>query len=208
MIGKMKIIIFVVLLGLIMTMRIRKSTDDSEKNEAQEASRTAVSTEWIYLYDYSYAYTPVVSYSPVYYGAVRRSYYYYPYYSYYPRSHFWYWRKDGADATAPQASTPAPPAPAASTPAAKDAPAEPSRVENKDEKQEKDKKIQVKIEELVNNLKKLKKDLWKDENYDTVQLRKENKAYDPEWLLTQLNISTVLQIEDLLKENKIDLSKK
>jgi hypothetical protein len=188
MIGKMKIIILAVLISLTFTIRISSKAAEI-KDSADEASRTVAGSQWIYLYDYSY--TPALSYSPVYYGAVSRSYYYYPYTSYYytPRSYFWVYRKDGEEAAPAEKKT--------------DAPTESKRVEKKDD--EKEKKVQVKVEELMNNLKKLKKDLWKDENFDTAQLRKDNKAYDPAWLLTQLNIATVLQIEDLLKENKIDL---
>jgi hypothetical protein len=196
----MKIIILIALVALTFSIRVnKKALDNGNKENVEEASRTEATSQWVYLYNYSY--TPVLSYSPVYYGAVSRPYYYYPYYSsyyYYPRSYFWSYRKDSNEETTP------------AEPKKAEAPAEANRVEKKEDNKkanDKETKIQVKIEELITNLKKLKKDLWKDENYDTTQLRKENKAYDPEWLLTQLNISTVLQIEDLLKENKIDSAK-
>ena len=193
MIGKMKIIILVALISLCLTLRVqKKSSDDADKSHVEEASRTAAGTEWVYLYNYSY--TPYMSYTPVYYSSGVRTYYYYPYYnsySYYPRNYFWYYRKSGEE-TAPAVD-------AARTEKKKD------EVDNNENKKEE--KIQVKVEELQANLKKLKKELWKDENYNTAELRKENKAYDPSWLISQLNISTVLQIEDLLKEKQAEPAK-
>lgn len=189
--GKMKIFILAALISLIFSIRVSKMAGDNlNKENDEEASRTSAMSQWVYLYDYSY--TPIVTYSPVYYGTTSRSYFYYPYYTTYytPRS-FWVFRKEGEEASSVEKKV--------------ETPADPNKSNKKDD--EKEKKIQVKVEELLTNLKKLKKEIWKDENFDTAQLRKENKAYDPAWLLTQLNIATVLQIEDLLKENKIDYSK-
>ena len=158
----------------------------SELDSSREASRTSANTGYVYLYNYSY--TPMYSYNPVYYSSGYRSSYYYPYYSsytYYPRSYFYYYRKSGVEA---QRSL------------------DVSKTETKDEAERKEisktEKIEVKFEDLEANMKKLKKELWGDENKTTEEFRAAQKAFDPAWLITQLNIATVLQIEDLLKEAK------
>ncbi len=201
MIRKMKIIILVALIALSVSLKVQKTIDDtktiakkdvignmltSSVDSPQEASRTCAKTGYVYLYNYSY--TPVFSYDPVYYSSGYRSYYYYPYsssYTYYPRSYFYYYRKSGEEAQRSQ---------------------DVSKTENKGEAERKEvsktEKIEVKLEDLEANMKKLKKELWGDENKSTEEFRAAKKAFDPAWLITQLNIATVLQIEDLLKEAK------
>jgi len=203
MIRKMKLIILVALITLSVTLKVQLLADDnkvadkkvalspsidsltSEGGNAQEASRTSANTAYVYLYNYSYS--PVFSYDPVYYSSSYRSSYYYPYYSsytYYPRSYFYYYRHSAEESLPSQVA---------------------SKTQEAERKEEK--KIAVKLEDLEANMKKLKKELWGDENKTTEDFRASKKAFDPAWLITQLNIATVLQIEDLLKETKSNSAK-
>ena len=65
-----------------------------------------------------------------------------------------------------------------------------------------------KPEELKKELSKLKKEVWGKEDYSTEQIRKENKAYDSRWLIAQLKITRVLEIEDVLSQKKTELKKR
>lgn len=55
-------------------------------------------------------------------------------------------------------------------------------------------------EEIKNEISQLKKEVWGKDNYSTEDIRKDNKAYDAKWLITQLKITRVLELEDLLNE--------
>lgn len=50
-------------------------------------------------------------------------------------------------------------------------------------------------------LKKLKNEIWGDENYDTTDMRQNNSVYDARWLVAQLKITRVLELEDYLASN-------
>jgi hypothetical protein len=160
-----------------------KNSDDNSK---KESPKTNNEEENIDLYDTDYF--PVCTSDPRLYGESMRDYYYYPFsptFTYNPKKLFYNYRKSGMKTSQ---SLEASRTGDKKNPAGKEI-----------KKQE---KIQVNVKELEANLKKLKKELWGDENKSTAELRLTRKAYDPAWLTYQLNIATVLQIEDLLKENK------
>lgn len=55
---------------------------------------------------------------------------------------------------------------------------------------------------LIAEMKALKKELFGKEKYSTKDLREKKSAYNPKWLNTQLKVSRMLAIEDLLKNEK------
>lgn len=54
------------------------------------------------------------------------------------------------------------------------------------------------IDELKEELENLKKTIWGDPNYKTDELRKNGKVYDAKWLLAQMKITRVVELEDFL----------
>lgn len=73
-----------------------------------------------------------------------------------------------------------------------------SKEANKNSKIE---KREININEANNQIKQLKKEIFGKENFSTENLRKNNKAYDPRWLLAQLKISRLLFLEDEVTKN-------
>jgi hypothetical protein len=63
-------------------------------------------------------------------------------------------------------------------------------------------KKEFKTENLEKQIKALKKEIFGKENYSTKELRKNNKVYDPRWLLAQLKISRLFFLEDEVIKNK------
>ena len=53
-------------------------------------------------------------------------------------------------------------------------------------------------EEIKEEIAKLKKEVWGKSDFETDTIRKNGKAYDSRWLLAQLKITRVLELEDLL----------
>lgn len=53
----------------------------------------------------------------------------------------------------------------------------------------------------MNELRKLKQEIWGDENFNTEQIRSEAQAFDARWLVAQLKITRVLELEDYLTGN-------
>ena len=72
--------------------------------------------------------------------------------------------------------------------------AAPSKTANTKEKKEATK------DDLQSELTNLKKEIWSNENFDTSEIRKSNKAYDSRWLIAQLKITRALELEDNLKK--------
>ena len=58
------------------------------------------------------------------------------------------------------------------------------------------------IDELKKELSDLKKFIWGDPQFDTSKLRKESKIYDAKWLLAQMKITRVAELEDILSTEK------
>ena len=123
--------------------------------------------------------------SPVYYTYNPTSYYYTfdPYSSYYYGSYAYpttfdytsypyYWRKS----------------------------AEAKEEDDANKKKEKENNsTEFKVENAEKEVKALRKEVFGDENFNTAEIRKQNKVYDLKWIVSQLRISRVLEIEDLLK---------
>lgn len=71
---------------------------------------------------------------------------------------------------------------------------------NSTNKQEKQQPIQnLDKAALEAELKELKKSIWGNENYDTNEIRKTGKIYDPRWLIAQLQVTRVVELEDYLR---------
>jgi hypothetical protein len=54
-------------------------------------------------------------------------------------------------------------------------------------------------EKAAKELSSLKKEIWGTESFNTAEVRKTQKVYDPRWLLAQLKISKALTLEDAIK---------
>lgn len=67
------------------------------------------------------------------------------------------------------------------------------------QKPEAGKKPEFKPEEAEKEIKYLKKEIFGDENYNTDEVRKSKKIYDAKWLISQLKLTRILEIEDLMK---------
>ena len=61
---------------------------------------------------------------------------------------------------------------------------------------------ELKKEDAEKQIKALKKEIFGNETYSTTELRKNNKAYDPRWLLAQLKLARLLFLEDEVGKNK------
>merc|ERR1712151_83153 len=61
---------------------------------------------------------------------------------------------------------------------------------------------ELKTEDAEKQVRTLKKEIFGKEEFSTKDLRKNNKAYDPRWLLAQLKIARLLFLEDELAKNK------
>merc|ERR1711957_917635 len=61
---------------------------------------------------------------------------------------------------------------------------------------------ELKSEDVEKQIKVLKKEIFGKEDFSTKDLRKNNKAYDPRWLLAQLKIARLLFLEDEITKNK------
>jgi len=204
MIEKMKIMILFALIGMSVTFRVHQSEDKSNKtlvtinsfsnttNNNTVANSTGNYVKVVAIVDnidlYYSDYRPTVTTFPVGYGANQGTYYIPSFsytYSWNPPKCFFYSRKSGEDTSQSE---------------------EASRTvdikKTAGKENAKQEKIQVNVKELESKMKKLKLELWGDENKKTDEIRSSKKAYDPAWLVYQLNIATVLQLEDLLKENK------
>ena len=75
----------------------------------------------------------------------------------------------------------------------------------KDGKPEKDSKLEkrsLNLEEVKKQINLLKKEIYGKEDFSTTEIRKNNKAYDPRWLLAQLKVSRLLFLEDEMNKNK------
>ena len=55
-------------------------------------------------------------------------------------------------------------------------------------------------DDIQSELSNLKKEIWGNENFDTVEIRTNKKAYDSRWLIAQLKITRALELEDNLKK--------
>ena len=66
------------------------------------------------------------------------------------------------------------------------------RKDNQEEKKEKT------PEEMKKEVEKLKQEIWGKKDWNTDEIRKSGKAYDARWLLAQMKITRVLELEDLL----------
>lgn len=62
-------------------------------------------------------------------------------------------------------------------------------------------KKEININEANKQIKQLKKEIFGKEDFSTSDIRKNNKAYDPRWLLAQLKISRLLFLEDEVNKN-------
>merc|ERR1711957_206144 len=60
---------------------------------------------------------------------------------------------------------------------------------------------ELKSEDVEKQIKVLKKEIFGKEDFSTKDLRKNNKAYDPRWLLAQLKIARLLFLEDEITKN-------
>ena len=60
----------------------------------------------------------------------------------------------------------------------------------------------LKTEDIEKQIKSLKKEIFGKENYSTKELRKNNKAYDPRWLVAQLKVARLLFLEDEINKNR------
>ena len=68
-------------------------------------------------------------------------------------------------------------------------------------------KAKTSFDDLMKELKELKKEIWGREEWSTDDLRENGKVYDARWLLAQLKITRVVELEDMLnikydQENK------
>ena len=63
-------------------------------------------------------------------------------------------------------------------------------------------KRELKTGDAEKQIRALKKEIFGKEDYSTKELRKNNKAYDPRWLLAQLKIARLLFLEDEITRNK------
>lgn len=70
---------------------------------------------------------------------------------------------------------------------------------SKEDIQEKKSLKDKSVEELQAELANIKKEIWGDEKFDTKELRNSGKVYDPRWLLAQMKITRVAELEDFLK---------
>ncbi len=55
------------------------------------------------------------------------------------------------------------------------------------------------VDELKKEVEEMKKAIWGNPEFDTSELRKENKVYDPKWLLAQMKITRVAELEDFIE---------
>jgi hypothetical protein len=70
-------------------------------------------------------------------------------------------------------------------------------------KEENVKKVKkMNVDELKNELTKLKTEIWGKENFSTKDIRSNKKAFDARWIMAQLKISRVLVLEDTMKNMK------
>ena len=63
-------------------------------------------------------------------------------------------------------------------------------------------KRELKSEDAEKQIRALKKEIFGKEDFSTKEIRKNNKAYDPRWLLAQLKISRLFFLEDEVIKNK------
>lgn len=68
------------------------------------------------------------------------------------------------------------------------------------DKSKKEKKFNA--DEAKKEISTLKKEIWGNENFNTEEIKKNQKAYDPRWLMAQLKISRVLNLEDMIKNGE------
>jgi len=59
------------------------------------------------------------------------------------------------------------------------------------------------VQQATEELSSLKKEIWGKSGFNTEELRKSNKAYDPKWLMAQLKIARALNLEDTLRNKKL-----
>jgi len=65
-------------------------------------------------------------------------------------------------------------------------------------------KREMNLDDTIKQIKQLKKEIFGKEDFSTEDIRKNNKAYDPRWLLAQLKISRILFLEDEVRNKKVD----
>jgi len=75
----------------------------------------------------------------------------------------------------------------------------------KDQEAENVSPTKVTKEEALKEISLLKKEISGNDNFNTDEIRKTNKAYDPRWLVGQLRISRLLSMEDMIKNTKTRL---
>ena len=57
-------------------------------------------------------------------------------------------------------------------------------------------------EEAAKELSLLKKEIWGKESFNTDEIKRSQKVYDPRWLMAQLKIARALNLEDMMKNKE------
>lgn len=65
-------------------------------------------------------------------------------------------------------------------------------------KEERTRKAKPSSDDLMQELRELKKEIWGREEWSTEDIRDSGKVYDARWLLAQLKITRVVELEDML----------
>ncbi len=60
------------------------------------------------------------------------------------------------------------------------------------------KRKEFNLEEAKKELSQIKNEVWGNQDFSTEEIRKSKKAYDIKWILAQLKIAKVLELEDMI----------
>jgi len=161
------------------------ANNTSPNNTSNSSSKPAT----VYYVPYTYSWNPVY-YNPGYYsGWAYDDFYYYPYYDYYPYDFYyggfydygWDAGFGGFDYGFDYGF---------------------GDFFRKNKKNMKKKSDNERLDNAKSRLEKIKKVTFNDKSYDTSKIREENKAYSTKWLLEQLRVSRILELEDLIKQRE------